>query len=345
MTPSEGKGNPQQPPDRSATGAGAPVTADDSGRVTEQLQAQMNARMESQGFARPWSEGWEADVRVLEDDQSYWLLTMVDLMTLLLTLFVLLAAYAYHQKNTVTAQPASGQETLKGSVQPITPKPGPNLPTAGLPTTVDKSKLITTSPGSLIAASPKAASQPTAPAPTHPAKKPANKASEAQPSAEDLAKQQQAAQKMFAGLGKDVDVSVIKGRINLRVRDNILFSTGDANLSSKGTRLIDRLAQRLKNGDYAISVEGHTDNRPIHTALYPSNWELSAARAAAVLRELISQGVAADRLSAVGYADTRPIASNNSATGQAANRRVDLVLHLPGKKTGSQKTSADSNAP
>lgn len=341
MSPTEGRDNP---PTSSGNGAAVtpPVTNGNSGRVSEQLQAEMNARMESQGFDRPWNEGWEADVRVLEDDQSYWLLTMVDLMTLLLTLFVLLAAYAYHQKNTVTAQPASGQEKLKGAAQPITHKPGPNLPTAGEAISSEKSQLIATQSGSLIATSPKATASNKPKAPSEPNPKP-TKPANLQPTTEDLAKQQQTAQKMFAGLGKDVDISVIKGRINLRVRDNILFSTGDANLSGKGKQLIDRLAQRLKKGDYAISVEGHTDNRPIHTALYPSNWELSAARAAAVLRELISQGVSADRLSAVGYADTRPIASNDTAAGQAANRRVDLVLHLPGHKKNPENASAPSS--
>jgi len=332
MTPADDRSRQQAPAEPS--GAPSPTPAGDSGRISEQMQAEMSARMESQGFERPWNQGWESDVRVLEDDQSYWLLTMVDLMTLLLTLFVLLAAYAYHQKNNVTAQPASGQQKQMGAAQPIAKKPGRNLPTAGLPPTTDKSGLITTQPGSLISTNPNESDK-TQKTPAKPAK--ANK-----PSKEDLAEQQKNAEKMFSGLGKDVDISVIKGRINLRVRDNILFSTGNADMSGKGKQLIDRLAQRLKQGNYAISVEGHTDNRPIHTSRYPSNWELSAARAAAVLRELVSQGVTPDRLSAVGYADTRPVASNDTPAGQAANRRVDLVLHLPGKKGAQNQSDAPS---
>lgn len=299
-----------------------PAGQDDSDKVSEQIQAEMNARINAQGFERPWNTGWETDTRALEDDQSYWLLTMVDLMTLLLTLFVLLAAYAYHQKNTVKAEPASGQQTRQGSVQPEVTSPGKSLPTAGQPNPADNNPRITTQNGALIATAP----------PNGNANKAGKAKAEAQTGSDTDKSQEDAAKKMFSGLGKDVDVSVIKGRINLRVRDNILFSTGDANLSDKGTSLIDRLATRLKQGNYAISVEGHTDDRPIHTSRYPSNWELSAARASAVLRELIRQGVAADRLSAVGFADTKPIASNDTATGQAANRRVDLVLHLPGKK-------------
>ncbi len=299
-----------------------PESHDASDKVSEQIQAEMNARIAAQGFERPWNTGWETDARALEDDQSYWLLTMVDLMTLLLTLFVLLAAYAYHQKNTAQAEPASGQQARQGSVQPEVMMPGKSLPTAGQPNSTDNKPKITTQQGVLIATAP----------PNDNANQGEKAAAKSKSGSDADKSQEEAAKKLFSGLGKDVDISVIKGRINLRVRDNILFSTGDANLSGKGTNLIDRLATRLKQGSYAISVEGHTDNRPIHTNRYPSNWELSAARASAVLRELIRQGVAADRLSAVGFADTKPIAPNDTATGQAANRRVDLVLHLPGKK-------------
>ena len=94
-------------------------------------------------------------------------------------------------------------------------------------------------------------------------------------------------------------------------------------------RVIDQLAGRLQSGDYPIAVQGHTDDKPIHTNQFPSNWELSAARAAAVVQQLIAQGVAPNRLSAVGLANTQPIASNDTAQGRAENRRVDLVLQLP----------------
>ncbi|EWG98544.1 hypothetical protein Q427_29990 [Halomonas sp. BC04] len=75
-----------------------------------------------------------------------------------------------------------------------------------------------------------------------------------------------------------------------------------------------------------VSVEGHTDSIPIATARFPSNWELSSARAIAVLRYLAELGIDIERLRAVGYAETRPLESNDSAEGRAMNRRVELLL-------------------
>jgi chemotaxis protein MotB len=75
-------------------------------------------------------------------------------------------------------------------------------------------------------------------------------------------------------------------------------------------------------------VEGHTDPVPISTLQFPSNWELSAQRATTVLRYLVRAGVPAERLRAVGYADTRPVADNSTPEGRAKNRRVALVVHL-----------------
>ena len=83
-----------------------------------------------------------------------------------------------------------------------------------------------------------------------------------------------------------------------------------------------------------IAVQGNTDDVPIHSSVYPSNWELSTARASTVVRYLIGQGVGAPRLSAAGYADQRPIASNATAAGRERNRRVEIVLQrLPGPST------------
>jgi chemotaxis protein MotB len=75
-----------------------------------------------------------------------------------------------------------------------------------------------------------------------------------------------------------------------------------------------------------VQVEGNTDNRPINTEEFPSNWELSAARAASVVHLMTRTGVSPSRMSAVGYAEHRPVADNNTAKGRAANRRVTLVI-------------------
>ncbi|MHB8919794.1 MAG: OmpA family protein [Halothiobacillus sp.] len=292
-------------------------------QTTQQIQAEINLAGQTAVFARPWYEGWAEDAHQIEDDQSFWLLTMVDLMTLLLTMFVLLAAYAYQSKDTTTSTPTSSGSTQQAQKvdQTPTPQTGP-MPTAQTsPGQAPTQGNIPQAGNALIGS---AGHQP----PHTPAEPGTNPPTPERPIPPDETTQDQA-KTLFSGLGKDVDVSVIKGRVNLRVKDNILFTSGNSDLSSAGQNLLNRLADRLKAGNYPIAVQGHTDDRPIHTLQFPSNWELSAARAAAVVQQLIAQGVQPNRLSATGFADTRPIAPNDNATGRAENRRVDLELQLP----------------
>jgi chemotaxis protein MotB len=131
-------------------------------------------------------------------------------------------------------------------------------------------------------------------------------------------------------LGRQVEVTARPGKVNLEISDSILFTPASAALSATGLALLDQLAAILRTLPYELSVEGHTDNVPIHTPRYPSNWELSAARAAMVTRKLIDQGIAADRVRAIGYGDTRPRSDNLSPEGRARNRRVTFVLQVPG---------------
>lgn len=131
---------------------------------------------------------------------------------------------------------------------------------------------------------------------------------------------------LIEGLGDDVGVFVTEGSVNLRISNEILFASGQADLSAPGEALIDRLAEVLQEGYYRIAVEGHTDDLPISTARFPSNWELSSARASSVVRRLAAAGVEPVRLRATGFAETRPLASNINAEGRALNRRVELVL-------------------
>jgi chemotaxis protein MotB len=105
------------------------------------------------------------------------------------------------------------------------------------------------------------------------------------------------------------------------------FEPGSAVMPARALAVIDRIAATLRPLSYGIRVEGHTDNTPIHTAQFPSNWELSTARATSLLQYLITTSqIPAPRLSAVGYGEYRPAASNTTPEGRAANRRVDLVV-------------------
>lgn len=125
-------------------------------------------------------------------------------------------------------------------------------------------------------------------------------------------------------------VSVVEEQniIKLAMSDSILFFPADATLSRSGEQVLDEIALMLKKRPWHILVEGHTDNQPISTPRYLSNWELSSARATSVTRYLIGRGITPKRLSAIGYADTRPIASNKNDVGRGKNRRVALVLRV-----------------
>ena len=134
-------------------------------------------------------------------------------------------------------------------------------------------------------------------------------------------------------LGDGVDVIVNEKSISFRISNELLFPSGQAVLSPAGLGLISRMAKVINRSQgYPVSVEGHSDPVPIQTRQFPSNWELSASRATSVLRELVRDGVDPGRLRAVGYADTHPIASNDTPQGRAANRRVELIMEItPGR--------------
>lgn len=122
-------------------------------------------------------------------------------------------------------------------------------------------------------------------------------------------------------------VRVVRGRMVVELSENILFDSGKADLKKEGQEALTQVASVLAsipNRDFQIA--GHTDNIPIRSAKFPSNWELSTARAVTVTRFLAEKGVDASRLSAAGYADTQPVASNSDADGRRQNRRIEIVL-------------------
>jgi chemotaxis protein MotB len=116
-------------------------------------------------------------------------------------------------------------------------------------------------------------------------------------------------------------------RIQITLEDALLFGSAQTRFSPKAMPVLTEVAAALKKIDGDILVEGHTDNRPIVSDRYPSNWALSTARAAQVVKFLIDAGqIAPQRLAAVGYAASKPIASNDTPEGRATNRRVEIVL-------------------
>jgi chemotaxis protein MotB len=114
--------------------------------------------------------------------------------------------------------------------------------------------------------------------------------------------------------------------IEVEMRTDILFPSGSARLADDAVNIIERLGGVLAPFPNPIRVEGHTDNKPIKTAVFYSNWELSAARAGSVVRVLSTHGVAPERLAVIGYGEQRPLKANDSAEGRNANRRVVVVI-------------------
>ena len=133
------------------------------------------------------------------------------------------------------------------------------------------------------------------------------------------------------GLIDSVNMTVILGYAQLEIQDKILFKSSEAVLVNAGENLLKKISLLLKQSTGLIYIEGHTDNRPIKTAKFPSNWELGAARATSVLHYLSSQNLDASRLRAITYGSTKPIADNATKEGREKNRRVSLIIKVSDK--------------
>ena len=114
--------------------------------------------------------------------------------------------------------------------------------------------------------------------------------------------------------------------VEIEINTSLLFVSGRADVEDEAKPVLNKLAKILRKYPNYIQVEGYTDNLPISTLAYPSNWELSAARAASVVHLFMEDGVQPDRMAAIGYGEYRPIASNATPQGRRKNRRVDVVV-------------------
>jgi chemotaxis protein MotB len=127
--------------------------------------------------------------------------------------------------------------------------------------------------------------------------------------------------------------------VEVEIRTDILFPSGQSQLTPRAVQVIERIGDTLMRFPNPLNVEGHTDDRPIATPQFPSNWELSAARAASVVHLLTQRGLQPSRLTVVGYGEQQPIRSNATADGRNANRRVLLLIRgLPA--AGSMQVAA-----
>jgi chemotaxis protein MotB len=218
----------------------------------------------------PWAQTHDPRPDSTYEDDNAWVFTYIDMLTLILTMFVVMLAYAKTDAEEYRELSEAVSREMGKVVQP-----------------------------------------------------------EAAPVSEEQALAEQLSRTIAQqGLGENVEVLTQAGSIELRLKESILFATAQAELRPEGRAVLDPLVPLLRQDGRAIAVEGHTDNVPIANEVFPSNWELSAARATNVVRHLISQGVAATQLRAIGYADTRPLDDNESVEGRARNRRVSIVISM-----------------
>ena len=156
--------------------------------------------------------------------------------------------------------------------------------------------------------------------------------------AEKVRKQQEEMQRIARNLNQVMAPLVTSGQVSvsqtsrgvvLEINASALFNQGDAELHNASIKTLTEVAQILGTGNQAIEIEGHTDNIPIKTLRFPSNWELSSARASSVARLFIEHGIAAERLTVVGSAANHPVAPNETPEGRARNRRMTVTLMAP----------------
>lgn len=244
---------------------------------------------------------WHQDTSLPVEEDS-WLITYLDVMTLLLVMMVVMLAFSEPSSKKPKALPAAST--------PVVVAPASAVPDAA-PSTALPSGMVASGPvpgapaliagGSLVPPAPSVG-----PSLGRYAHLPLDR------------------------LGSQVEVIKGETSVRFRISSELLFASGEASLTPEGLRVLDSLLPTFNLAiDHHIVVEGHTDNTPISTARFPSNWELAAGRAGSVVRHLQSRGLNPTRLRATGYAETRPLESNRTPQGQRANRRVELMLELP----------------
>ncbi|AOW15674.1 hypothetical protein LPB072_14670 [Hydrogenophaga crassostreae] len=242
---------------------------------------------------------WHLETTVPVEEDG-WLLTYLDVITLMLVMMVVMLS--------VAGPP--GDATGKGEPTTTTMPPDPLATTT--PASVQSPSILPPLPVTT------ASTQSATPAP--PGKEPESETPQA-PAEEAWASLK------LDQIGENVAITPGEDSVRFRISNELLFGSGDANLSNGGNGVLQKLLPTLlADPELRLVVEGHTDNIPIQTTRYPSNWELSTGRAASVARYLIEHGVPPQRVQASGYADTRPLGSKENPVDRAINRRVELVL-------------------
>ena len=280
---------------------------------------------------------------VEHENEERWLLTYADMLTLLFALFMVLFSISSVNISKYQVLQQSLKSAFSGSILPgghAILQSGSESTSAHTPATAEVPSIVplvptptsrssssTGSANSTVTASASTSAKPMTSAQLQAALNSMSASISEQDTFVALKAKMDAYAKAH-GFGDKVQTIIERRGLVVRVlTDNLLFASGSATLKPGADQLLDEVAQLLNlDPSHPITVEGHTDNQPIATAQFPSNWALSTTRATNVVRFLISRSVSAYRLGAVGYADLHPIASNATAAGRAENRRVEIML-------------------
>jgi len=277
-------------------------------------------------MARGHSRGRRRGGAKHEEGSERWLLTYADMITLLMALFMVLFSISsvniskyqvlqHALKAAFSGDILPGGKSIaeQGATENSSHAPSTSEAAAVVPLTAIGSRLETTSATHTVQGA--AASQ-------------AEAAAQNEANVFAHIKHELDAYAAKHGFSSSVKTSIEARGLVIRVlTDELLFASGQATLNSRSHALLDEISQLLNVDEtHPIDVEGNTDNVPIHSGLFPSNWQLSTARASTVVEYLIGHGVSPHRLTATGYADQRPLATDASAPGRARNRRVEIVM-------------------
>jgi chemotaxis protein MotB len=212
--------------------------------------------------------------------------TYGDMMTLLVTFFVLLISYSTIESKKFNMAMSS----LRGALGVLTSSVGSSLPIANIPTfNVGKSNIEETVEQKIM-------------------------------DIKDLLNS--------SGISDLVQMSQDGDKIHINIAEPMLFESGKALIKNQANDLLVQIAEILKIVSFEIRIEGHTDNIPINTAQFPSNWELSYSRALALANTFIDEGISPERFQVIGYGEYRPEADNSTPEGRSINRRVNIVVNL-----------------
>ena len=271
-----------------------------------------------------------------EDTQeNSWIVTYADLVTLLLVFFILLFSVSTIEEDSFAETIDSVKSALKGTGTGSRAGAGAGSKDDKDSTKVETGTVPTDSldPSIETGEDQQATTEEQAPIITTPF---AIVASESEAikaerqNKQDMARVNQAVNELVASTagGKNAKVSSLDNRkIVINVRGDLFFNAGSAQFKREAMPIMDGIGNILRNkGQYDLSIGGHTDNTPISTNRYPSNWELSAIRATTVLRYFVRGGLSPDRLKATGYGESAPLAANNTEQQRIENRRIEFVL-------------------